>query len=353
MAEIPLNRRKYSIQPTSLRGYMYGAIIRFSFCRNLTTSNSTNISQLLERYHAQSTCANTPFIPKDRWLLAFSAISLTIFGLGFTGNILTIAIILCSKKLHTPTFTMITCLAVSDAFSLFVFVLLHYTNTYILVDLCAGMNEKLVAVLFEILDLQARLNAGSQLCLLASLRYVAIVNPLKFKIFFTSRRVVIISSLGWICVLIVSTAAVFGGVRTSVKLQFCHTILFFNLANFIIPTLVFITLHCLKLRALRRSPSLNNKSFARMNVVITLVIVIYILSSSAICVDRAIGCYSYFSTDLADIAFLLNCAINPLIYFFASPPILNKFCNILQTLRCLCTGNTNIDNNINMKAMSS
>ena len=335
---------------------MYGAIISFSFYRNLTASNSTNISHLLERYHTHIyNCADVQFIAKeiDPWLWAFSVISLTMFGLGFTGNTLTLAIVLCSKKLHTPTFTMIACLAVSDAFSLFVVVLLYYTNTDLLLDYCAGMNEKKVAVLFGILDLQARLNAGSQLCLLASLRYVAIVNPLKFKIFFTARRVVILSSLGWIFVLLISTAAVFGGVQTSVKLQFCDITLFFNFANFIIPTSVFITLHCLKLRALRRSPQLNNKSFTRMNVVISLVIVIYILSSSAICVDRAIGCYSYYSTDFADIAFLLNCAINPLIYFFASPPILNKFRSVLQTLRCLCTGITSKNNNINMTAMSS
>ena len=39
-----------------------------------------------------------------------------IFTLGFIGNIVTVAIISCWRKLHTPTFTMFACLAASDVY---------------------------------------------------------------------------------------------------------------------------------------------------------------------------------------------------------------------------------------------
>ena len=270
-------------------------------------SNSTKASQL-ERLGSHRNCTeDISFIETDSTSLPILTLNLSIFALGFIGNLITIAVISYSRKLHTPTFTMIACLAVSDAFSLFVCVLLYYTiNTYVLLRLCSGMNKKLVGTLKHILDLQSRLNAGSQLCLLASLRYMAIVNLLRFKLVCTSKRVVIMSVLGWLFVLISSASAVFIGAYIYVfnsDKQFCNIMLFMNVANFVIPTSICITLHCLKLRALRRSPSLNNKSLARMNVVITLVVVIYILSSSAIFIDRAMVCYASHSLGVDKIVF--------------------------------------------------
>ena len=317
-------------------------------------SNSTNASQL-ERFGSHLNCTDDiTFIPTDSTSLPILALNLSIFALGFIGNLFTVAVISYSRKLHTPTFTMIACLAVSDAFSLFVCVLLYYTNAYVLLRLCSGMNKKLVGTLKHILDLQSRLNAGSQLCLLASLRYMAIANPLKFKIVCRSKRVVIMSVLGWLFVLISSASAVFIGAYIYVfnsDKQFCNIMLFMNVANFVIPTSVCITLHCLKLRALRQSPSLNNKSFARMNIVITLVVVIYILSSSAIFIDRAMVCYASHSLGVDKIVFLLNCAINPLIYFFISPPILNRFRKGCQSL--VCTRNTSMEDNTNMHTIAA
>ena len=260
---------------------------------------------------------------------SFSIISLCIFAQGIVGNILTVAVISCSEKLHTSTYTMIACLAVSDVFSSTMFLLLYYTNIITLIIFCYGINYDIANILLMLMSFQGKLNAGTQLCLLASLRYIAIVKPLRFQIYWNTRKVVIMSVFGWIFVFIFSAlCAIFYLYVVSNYTQECNLFIFINITNFIIPTSIFITLHCLKLRALRRSPVLNNKSFVRINVVITLVIVIYILSSASISIERAYGChrllYSNHLYQFSNISFLFNSAINPFIYFFASPPILNN-----------------------------
>ena len=321
----------------------------FFFFRNITNLTNISLLQDLEIFASSQNCANIPFIAIDFVFWPTFSIILSIFILGCIGNILTVVIVLCSKKLHTPTFTMIACLAVSDAFSLSVCILVYYTNIDHLMY-CSKIDDKFVSALLVVIDLQSRLNAGSQLCILASLRYVAIVNPLKFKINCTTRRIIIISVLGWVVVLLIAISVVCAGSNGFTStIQLCNILLFINVANFIIPTSIFITLHCLKLRALRRSPALNNKSLVRMNIVITLVLIIYILSASLICIDRTLSCFSHFTIEYDKIAFLLNCAINPFIYFFASPPFLNKFRLMCQ--RCRCTRNADVVDNINMHVM--
>ena len=302
------------------------------FCFFGNISDSTNISlwQFLEQMDTSLECSNISFVAEKYVFWSTLVIVLSIFVLGCIGNIVTIVIVLCSQKLHTPAYTMIVCLAVSDAFSLSVCILVYYTNINILM-VCSGIDSKFAFVLCVIFDIQSRLNAGSQLCILASVRYVAIVNPLKFKIKCTTRSVIVISVLGWVIVLLIAVSVVCVGSNLFTStLQLCQVLVFINVANFIIPTSIFIVLHCLKLRALRRSPTLNNKSLVRMNVVMTLIILIYILSSSLICIDRALVCFARIWLDYDKFAFLLNCAINPFIYFFASPPCVNRFNKVCQ-----------------------
>ena len=283
---------------------------------------------------------------------AFDVVGVSIFVLGVIGNILTVVVICCSKKLHTPTFTMIACLAVSDTFSLLMFFLMSYTNTIYLVYFCTGMKIEHSTILLTVMPFQGRLNAGTQLCLLASVRYMAIVKPLWFRVHITTKKVVIMSVFGWIFVFIFSlVCAIFEEYVFTSRSKVCNIYRFMNFVSFIIPTSIFIILHCLKLRALRRSPSLNNKSLVRMNVVMTLIVMIYILSSASMAIKRAINCFESSFLELTSIAVLLNCAINPLIYFFASPPILNRLRHVCK--RCICTGNNSIEDNINMHVMSS
>ena len=80
-------------------------------------------------HHGYHYCEDLPFI-QSRWTdnVPYLVVVLLIFMFGFIGNIVTVAVISCWRKLHTPTFTMIACLAVSDAYSLLSYTLYMYTN---------------------------------------------------------------------------------------------------------------------------------------------------------------------------------------------------------------------------------
>ena len=73
-------------------------------------------------YYDFDDCDTVPFIGTHWYSGNMSTSYLvtvcSIFAFGFIGNIATVAMIAYWKKLHTPTFTMIACLAVSDAYSL-------------------------------------------------------------------------------------------------------------------------------------------------------------------------------------------------------------------------------------------
>ena len=252
---------------------------------------------------------------------AESVAAIIILVLGFSGNIGTVAVTSCWKKLHTPTFTMIACLAVSDAYSLLQHFFWHYTIY------CTELHPFVYDILRYSIILIGRLNAGFQLCLLASLRYIAVVHPLKFKTFCFPKKVIFVSLCGWIVVLLFSTFCtlvliiysrhIFNSVEQALDLQRSVSFL-----NFIIPTLLFIILHFLKMRALRQSPVLNNSTSRKMSIVIFIIILIYVASTASIALAQ-LG-ISFFAK-INTIAFMISCSINPFIYFVSSAPMVRVF----------------------------
>ena len=280
----------------------------------------------------------------------FFVVLLLICTLGFIGNIVTVAVISCWRKLHTPTFTMITCLAVSDAYSLLIFTMDTLTNIQSFIactelEAISSLSSFPVKTVTSMAFISlARYNGGMQLCLLAFLRFTAIVYPHKYQAYCTCKAVIVMS--------VVSSVIIF------ISFAIEHSVYFFvdtscNVfeipmysMNFIVPTTVFISLHCLKLRALRRSPSLNRISSLRMNVVLIILMSIYVISSASGLISKILFCqFSFVEFEhlgyIRVLSFLFNCAVNPFVYFFSSPAVVQLFGKMWHRLfkRCQVTDN--------------
>ena len=302
-------------------------------------NNSTNVS--LERYGYDFYCDNLPFIESEGSdNVPYLVTVLLLFSAGFIGNTITAAVISCTRKLHTPTFTMIACLAVSDAYSLLSHTLSTFTNINEIITCKYFMevedNEYYWAP-FDTFIYFGRLNAGIQLCVLACLRFIAIVYPLKFKTHCTCRAVILMSVVLSVLCLIISLIVKILIIEIAIfSKNHYAVILVKNVFNFIIPTSVFTVFHCLKLRALRRSPSLTNNFSLKMNVVITIVLSIYVTSSASLVILDIIIFYTPYEIHIfyliTDISFVVNCAANPFIYFFSSPAAVQMFRNISHQL---------------------
>ena len=294
-------------------------------------------------YYDFDDCDTVPFIGSHWYSGNISTSYLvtvcSIFAFGFIGNIATVAVIACWKKLHTPTFTMIACLAVSDAYSLLEHLMWNYTNLLYILWNCMGVRQEVLDITYNLMGILGRLSAGTQLCLLASIRYMAIVHPLKFQATLTTKRVVVMSVCGWVIVVVFSTFSTFLAsyiIRIYTKQLLFYAVL--NSLNCLIPASVFITLHCLKVKAISRSPTLSSNSSSRMNVVVALVLVIYVLTASSVVINQLyiyVTEYAYYIMNkLTLLSFIVNCAVNPFIYFISSPPFIQIVCRIRQCLIC-------------------
>ena len=301
-------------------------------------NNSTNFSFGGFDFCEDMSFAIKPWVSDD---VPFYMAIIFIFTSGLIGNVVTVCVISCWRKLHTPTFTMIACLAASDTYSL-----LSYTlNTYTNIDFFLWC--KLPTLVFDYclrtLFFLGRFNAGMQLSLLACLRFTAIVYPLKFKTYCTCKAVIVMSIIGSVIMLISSIVFIdvlyrYGNEIDSVTYGVVYAV------NFIVPSSIFMVLHCLKLRALRRSPALKSNSSLKMNIVVSIVLSVYIISSGSMMMSGIlfVARIPRFQFHLvASLSFLINCAVNPFIYFFSSPPFVQLLRRILHRLRPKCSNNEN------------
>ena len=202
-----------------------------------------------------------------------------------------------------------------------------------------GVQQEVLHIAYNLMGFVGRLSAGTQLCLLARIRYIAIVHPLKFQATLTTKRVVVMSACGWVIVLVFSTFSAFVAmyfIRTHTTRLLYYAVL--NSSNCLIPASVFITLHCLKVKAISRSPTLSSNSSSRMNVVVALVLLIYVLTASSVAINQLyiyVTEYAYnIMNKLTVLSFLVNCAVNPFIYFISSPPFIQIVRRMRQCLIC-------------------
>ena len=233
---------------------------------------------------------------------------------------------------------MLACLAVSDAYSLFIFMLHHLTN---LIDLIMCIYSFFhYDVIIITLYYLGRFNAGMQLSVLVCIRFIAIVYPIKFKTRCTCKAVIGISMAVSVMVLILTIVSQI--VRNVIATDSCVILTATRTVNFIVPSSIFMVLHFFKVRALRHSQALNNKSSLKMNVVMCIVMTIYILSSAFEMIIYIMQCFTdywyqiYRFYEISAISFVLNCASNPFIYVFSSPPFIKMIQKMWHQLRQRC-----------------
>ena len=188
-----------------------------------------------------------------------------------------------------------------------------------------------------------------QLCLLASIRIISILHPLKFKKCCSCKRVVIISLCGSAIVFIFSAISHiihfhYDQGKNAPIFNIFFLIIF--LINFIVPTSLFITLHCFKIRALRRSPALNTISAALLT---------YITSSVTVVIRQVFVCMSplyisFYLDAIIKISFLIHCIANPFIYFLTTRSWLQVFRKVWQFRLFKRSANTDRTHNIEMRA---
>ena len=303
-------------------------------------NNSTNFS--FGRFNFCRDIKPFTILPLFSVDVPFYVAVIFIFTSGFIGNIVTVCVISCWRKLHTPTFTMIACLATSDAYSLLSYTLETYTN--IKYFLTCELRTFVFFYCWLTLFFLGRFNAGMQLSLLACLRFTAIVYPLKFKTYCTCKAVLVMSIFVSVIILIITIVfMVLLSYKIHIGLETLAIVIY--AVNFIVPSSIFTVLHCLKLRALRRSPALKSNSSLKMNIVVSIVLSVYIISSGSLMVSGILTKASIITRFqfhlVASLSFLINCAVNPFIYFFSSPPIVQLFRKIWHRLCPKCSNNGN------------
>ena len=243
---------------------------------------------------------------------------------------MTVTLIACWKKLRTPTFTMLACLALSDVHSLLQLYVWYCSKIQHLFMKCFPEYINTLRISRYSLLSVAEDNAGVQVCLLAILRYTSIAHPFKYKIYCMPKRVILASICGWTLVVIFVIA------RAPVLYYhisiFRYIELVLYLLRFILPTSLFLTLHYLKTKVLRRSPAFYRASALKMNVIVSILLSIYVFSSISyvlsflsLLFEEDDTNHILLSEDIGSFLLIINCAINPFVLVLSSPQVLGIF----------------------------
>ena len=252
--------------------------------------------------------------------------------LGILGNVTTIVSIYVKPDLHTPTFTMIACLAIEDLTGLIIMYIWQWTELITWIFYCVDTESTRIygLALMSFLIFLVVNNSALHITLLPCIRYYIIVYPIESKQTLTCKLVILMSLICWII------SAILGIIQTLLWTLDVKYNMIATLANailvLIVPTVIMIVLHCLKIRAIKRSQTVNPNTSRKMSCVLSLILTIYILTAIS---------YPYivFQTNLSDnfmlpvnplsLLYLVNFSVNPIIYFISTLPVKilwSKYC---------------------------
>lgn len=196
-------------------------------------------------------------------------ICVVIFFLGIIGNIVTMAKIISDSKYHTPTFAAIGYLALPDFFSVISLSGFYFTNILFI--------RKLSIKYFIILDNFLYFSCSGHMLLLSFVRYLITVHPLQSRQHLTVLAVSFCSLSVWV----LSALCGVGYYNTYIYMSLKFQIWFVISVSTIVVVLVCaitITLHARKIKTIKNSLSVTRQSQTRMNLVVTIIIMIFVLS---------------------------------------------------------------------------
>ncbi|XP_056001307.1 melanocyte-stimulating hormone receptor-like [Ostrea edulis] len=307
----------------------------------LNTSSLLNYSNAIFQLELSS-------FPDSSWGLSLTIISTILLVIGVIANTIVIILVLARNELRTPTFTVIACLSVAD--------LLCLCSRYVVGIYATKHFMGYQAVLmYATITFYFLHSANFHIVLIAYLRYVFITKPLE-SVKITTKSVLKMSGGVWFAGILTGSLYC---LRIVLELHDNITfkdgsvleIIFCIYVTFVLFLLI-VVLHIIKIFKLKNTGHLSSGQHSsisrKMSLMIFIIIVIYLLSTTPILVgiilyficisiDYSIAVcpisFYYYAVSVSSLCLLLNNAVNPLIYFFFSPPSLKA----LRRIKQFCT----------------
>lgn len=256
--------------------------------------------------------------------------------LGIVGNIATIAKILHDSKFHTPTFAAIGFLALADFFSIVSFTVSNVANM-ISFDLDM-LNFDYTTIVRECFDI-FYLSSTGHVLLLSCVRYLITAHPFHSRQHLTVTAVSLCSLSIWFVSMICAVAFFF--IRAVMELYSIIMRVIYHSIVLVIVCIIMASMHFKKLTALQNSLCETRLTEKRMNVVVVLIIMIFVLFNLSLIAENMYK-YMFLQSSIQENSYLnaitalcayVNYACNPYILFFL--PIFMQWKTQLCSLTCL------------------
>ena len=176
-----------------------------------------------------------------------------------------------------------------------------------------------------ILLLTAINNSALHITLLSAIRYYIIVHPINAKLTLNCKLVMMMSFVFWIISFILAiTMFLITFIFTIAIISYDAVIivLFTNAAVvFVIPMVTIIVLHCLNIRALKRSPTIVTNVTKKMSGTLSVILIIFILINLTFIYHLSSVVSGSYPNYFFSLPYMFNFFINPIIYFLSSLPV--------------------------------
>ena len=267
----------------------------------------------------------------------FMAIEMCLI-LGIIANIIVIIRVIKDRKLRSNTFVGIACLALADS----VFLALNLTFTYELVirTLMCTLPRQLKGTAFAYFKGVAWFGANGHVALMAIIRYIILVYPIKSQAFLTIKKVLFLSMGVWLLGFLVRGIFTLIVKLTGEKPRESVAIyLSLWIITYLLPLVVMTTLHIIKIQKVKKTSyhsenALVRKSIARMSKMIIVIIICAAVLPLSLLVFGTLDAieeiqypsrnFKSIFRSIAHLLFLLNNCVNPFIYAFMSKPFRNS-----------------------------
>ena len=262
---------------------------------------------------------------------------------GIILNMLVIMRVIKDRKLRNNTFVGIACLALAD--SMFLAINLTFTYELVIRTLTCTLPRQLKGTAFAYFKGVAWFGANGHVTLMAIIRYIILVYPIKSQAFLTTKKVLLSSAGVWLLGFLVRGIFTVVVKVTGEKPRE-SVIIYLSLwiITYLLPLVVTTCLHITKIKMVKKASyhtenSLVRKSIARMSKIIIIIIICAAILPLPMLVFGTLEAVegleypsrSFKSTfrSIAHLLFLLNNCVNPLIYAFMSKPFRTSILRML------------------------
>ena len=278
-----------------------------------------------------------------------------IFTVGIIANAVVVLRVARDRKLRNPTFVSIAACAAADMCLL----ILDFAVSYeaVILAITCTYPSRLRNKIYRAATVVARFSAYGHLTLLAIVRYVILVYPIKAKIYLTTRRVFLFSGLIWALGVLSSTSTgiisfIFNIPRRNSQE---HQLAFWT-TMYLAPVTTTVTLHLVKIYKIGRATTVttNEQATRRVKAMSRMVLVVIFVATVLpflFFLDRLLQTFgddiygsSAVSIHIGYISRLLvlsNHSINPVMYGFVSNAFRMSLKKMLGLNRNVANGPSN------------